>query len=232
MKWILLSALVFLTACASIVQPTTFMIETNSISGIGADLKKQYMLLPLNENLTFDDLEFSEYALHVAFALEQQGYEIAEGEPEVVIVLDYGIGDAQTKNYSYSVPTFGQTGSIGSTTYGSISSTGNISATTTNIPTYGITGSNSYSSSYDVYTRYINIMAFDNKEIDQSGKAKQLWITKVKSTGTSNDLRRVFPIMMSMASKYLGKDTGQTMKDSVTENSSIVMNFKNRIKAK
>ena len=50
-------------------------------------------------------------------------------------------------------------------------------------------------------------MAYDNKQKQSSGKDVQLWKTDIVSTGSSGDLRLVFPYMIAAAIPYFGGNT-------------------------
>ncbi len=54
----------------------------------------------------------------------------------------------------------------------------------------------------DQYKRYIDISAYNNHDIEE-----MLWKTTIESTGGTNDLRQLFPMMMYVGRNYLGKDS-------------------------
>ncbi|MHC4295036.1 MAG: hypothetical protein ACYSTL_05570, partial [Planctomycetota bacterium] len=120
------------------------------------------------------------------------------------------ISEPKEHPYSYSVPHFGQTGISSSSTYGTLQSFGNYgtySGTTTYQPTYGITGYSNHVGTYVTYTRRFNLVACDLDIYRREEKVKELWRVLAVSTGSSGDLRRVFPILVAAAQPYLGENT-------------------------
>jgi len=103
--------IIVLGGCATTGQPT-FSVAIDSLASPQAASKKTYLLIPGNEGVTWDDLQFQEYATYLMRVLNAQGYVLAKSaeEADLAIILSYGIGDPQTHQYSYSLPTWGQTG--------------------------------------------------------------------------------------------------------------------------
>ena len=229
----LIIALIFSTlmvGCAT----RGFHIDVDSISAPSSDTLSKYILLPSLERVEVGDLQFQEYAAYVERALVSKGYTKANGfeDADIGIFLRYGIGDPQAHQYSYLLPTWGQTdwdrtGVFSSNTYGTISSygnTGTYSGTTTYIPTYGITGYQNISSSYTTYFRFLSLLGIDLSTYRETEEVKEVWRTTVTSTGSSNDLRLVFPILVAASKPHIGMNTGKIIKvilketdDRVTE---------------
>jgi len=133
-------ALLLLAGCASMGRPR-FHVVVDSLASAGADQHRTYVLLPGNEGVTWEDLQFQEYSRYVQRALEARGFQPAQEaeDADVAIVLSYGIGDPQTRQYTYSLPVWGQTGVSSSHTYGTATAYGNTasySGTTTYTPSY------------------------------------------------------------------------------------------------
>ncbi len=215
---------VLLAGCAT--QPK-FNVAVDSLASPVAENHRTYVLLPGNEGVTWDDLQFQEYALYVMRVLHAQGFVSAEKaeDADVAIVLSYGIGDPQTQEYTYSLPVWGQTGVSAAHTYGTATAYGNTatySGTTTYTPTYGVTGYTAHTGSLTTYFRYALITAYDFKEFRESNKQVQLWRTTVASSGSSGDLRRVFPVLVSAAAPYLAKNTGKQMHVQLYESDDMV----------
>jgi hypothetical protein len=225
---LLLAAALVVSGCAT-TQPQ-FSVRVDSISG-GAVDKNSYILLPGNKDTKAEDLQFKEYAAYVNRALIKQGFVPAESfeKANVAIFLVYGLGDPKEHQYSYSIPTWGQTGVSSSYTTGTISSYGgygSYSGTTTYTPTYGITGSTAHTGSYTTYFRFMVLDAVDLDEYKKSKKEVQLWKTTVTSSGSSGDLRLVFPILVAASQQYVGKNTGQKVKVDLYEEDERVIGIK------
>ena len=224
----------FLMAGCATMQPQ-FSVRVDSIAGATAD-KNSYILLPGNKDTKVEDLQFKEYAAYVNRALIKQGFVPAESfeKANVAIFLVYGIGDPQERQYSYSLPTWGQTGVSSSHTTGTISSYGgygSYSGTTTYTPTYGVTGSTTHIGSHTTYFRFMVLDAVDLDEYKKSKKEVQLWKTTVASAGSSGDLRQVFPILVAASQQYVGKNTGQKVEVDLYEEDERVIQIKGVTKA-
>ena len=210
-KLLALLAVMFLVGCASAPK---FHVSVDSISAPNASTKTSYVLLPGVKDVNEGDLQYQEYASYVERALSSKGYLKAASfqEADIAIFLAYGIGDPETHQYTYSLPTYGQTGVASSNTYGTVNSYGNTatySGTTTYTPTYGVTGSTTHSGAYTTYFRYMFLDAVDLDEYRKTKKEKQIWKTTVTSSGSSGDLRRVFPILVAASKPHIGSNTGK-----------------------
>lgn len=209
----------------------SYNVRVDSISAPDSLGKKKYVLLPGTKDVSPDDLQFKEYASYVERALTSAGYVKSSGfqDAEVALFLSYGIGDPKNHVYSYSLPTWGQTGVSSSTTFGTVTSYGSYGTyqgTTTYTPTYGITGSTTHVGSYTTFFRFLVLDAVDVGEFKQSEKVKQLWKTTVTSRGSSGDLRQVFPILVAASRPYLGTNTGKQVVIELSEGDKAVLEIK------
>lgn len=213
------------------VQQPSYTVAVDSLASSSANQNRRYLLLPGNEGVTPEDLQFQEYAQYVRRALQVRGFEPATEpeEAEIAIILSYGIGDPQTQQYTYSVPIWGQTGVASSQTYGTATAFGNMatySGTTTYTPRYGITGYTTQVGSITTYFRYALIAGYDVEVFRKTGRTVQLWRTAVTSSGSSGD-RLVFPILISAAVPYLAASTGQQVQLQLRESDDAVKVIKN-----
>lgn len=211
--------ILLLAGCASAPE---FHVHVDSISAPGSSVKTKYVLLPGIKDVNADDLQYREYASYIERALASKGYVKSNSfqEADVAIFLGYGIGDPETHQYTYSLPTWGQTGVATSSTYGTVNTYGNTatySATTTNTPSYGVTGSTTHSGAYTTFMRYMYLDAVDLEEYRNTKKEQQIWKTTVTSSGSSGDLRRVFPILVAALKPHIGKNTGKKVKVIIKE---------------
>ena len=217
-----------LSGCAT---TTTFHVNIDSISSTHADLKKKYILSPGIKDVKDTDLQFIEYSKYIDKVLISRGFIKAKSyeDANVAIFLVYGIGNPQKHAYSYALPIWGQTGISSSSTYGILNTFGNTttySGFTTYTPTYGITGFVPVSGSYVTYFRFLILDAVDLDEYKQSQKIRQLWQTTVTSTGSSGDLRRVFPVLVAASKPYLGLNTGRRIEIRLAEEDESVVDIK------
>lgn len=219
-----------LTGCIA-VQPKQFHSSIDSLAKPDATEKKRYVLLPGGKDVNVGDLQYQEFASYIDKILIERGFIKAPAfqEADVVIFLAYTIGDPQTYQYTYSLPTLGQTGISSANTYGTVSSYGNsatYSGTTTYTPTYGVTGYTTRIASDTAYTRFVSLDAYDIATYVKENKLNQVWKTSVVSTGASNDLRLVMPYMVAAMKPYFGLNIGQKIEVNILENEPIIQRFR------
>lgn len=215
-----LIAAVLLSCCVT-AQPTRiiFISSVSALARSDAQEKRKFLLLPGEEGVAEMDLQFLEYAGYVRRLLGETGFVPASSvdDADAIVFLSYGIGDPKEHVYSYSVPVWGQTGVSSSYTTGTVSTNGSYSGSTTYVPTYGVTGHSSHVGTYTTYTRFMRVAAFDAREYVKSQKLIQVWTTTVVSTGSSGDLRRVFPYMAAACRRLVSVSTPESVKISVPE---------------
>lgn len=223
---------ILFTGCAN-QKPASppFYVYIDSLRSDEAIGKNKYILLPGMKDVNENDLQYIEYSKYINRALTFQGYIQVDNidEAEIAVFLSYGIGDPQTTQYTYSIPRWGQTGISGSNTTGVITSYGSTatySGTTTYRPTYGITGYSTQTATRVNYFRHLQLEATDLKEYRKTEQNKQLWKTTVTSTGSSGDLRRVFPILVGASKAYIGTSTNNQVELKLYEYDQRVMDIK------
>lgn len=227
-KLIILSFfLVILQGCST----TKYHVNVDSISTTEAQEKTEYVLLSDNNKININDLQFKEYASYINKALKILGYEKAATitDAGVAIFLSYSISEPKQHQYSYSIPTYGQTGVSSSNTYGTVNTYGNnanYASTTTYIPTYGITGSTSHIGTSITYTRIMQLTAFDVSNYSEDKEMTNLWKTSVISSGSSGDLRFIFPVLVAAAMPYIGTNTGRKIELSLSEDDKNVLEIR------
>ena len=213
-----------------------FNVEVSGITGPNPLVKTKYDLQPMIKGVDKDDLQFQEFSTYVDRALQKRGFQKVEENraPEIVIYLNYGISDPN-ENMA-SMPVFGQTGggttstfnaTTTSNTYSNYGSTTGNATTTGSVytpPTFGVVGSQTYS--YSTFNRFLVIDAVDYGIYKETEKIKSIWKTTITSTGTSGDLRRVFPVLVAAAVPHLGVNTGKAVMVNLAENKDIVKEIK------
>lgn len=215
-----LAMCVALLSGCTMMQPRRFISSVDSLAQADATVKKRYILMPGNKNVVVGDLQFQEFAAYIDKALTEKGFVKTNTyeEADVAVFLTYAIGDPQTHQYTYSFPTWGQTGAASSHTHGTVSSYGGMatySGTTTYTPTYGVTGSTTHVGRRTTYTRFLLLDAYDVATYIKENKMNQVWKTSVISTGSSNDLRLVVPYMITAMKPHLGTNTGRKVEVEV-----------------
>jgi hypothetical protein len=209
--YLLIASAMLLTGCA-----TGYVLKVDSISDKDSRAGKIYYIASGSKDVEDTTLQFKEYVNYIDCALAEAGYTRTRdiNTADMVLFLSYGIGEPKETTSSYSIPIFGQTGVSSAYTTGSVSSYGSnsyYSGTTNFTPTYGLKGFASGVTSSTQYFRYLILDSFDLKKYRHRKENVQLWTTKVTSTGSSSDLRTVFPIMVAAAKKYFGGNTGKQL---------------------
>lgn len=196
-------------------------VVIDGLASPGAKSAASYIVLPGNENVTTDDLQFQEFAEYIKRGLANRGYSPAESADaaNVAVVVHYGIGEPQTAVRTYTLPVWGQTGVASTYSSGTVRPTygGGVSysGTTYNTPQYGVTGSTTHVQTATYFNRYAVITAYDFQEFRKSQRQVQVWKTTITSAGTNSDLRVIFPMMIGAALPYLAENTGQKVKAQI-----------------
>lgn len=212
----------------SVMGCARFHVRVDSYSSPNPPMEKTYRLLSGDENISNEDLQFQEFSQYIHAALEKKGYIPVEENPRYAIFMMYGISTPMNK--TVSMPTYGQTGVSSSHTFGTISSYGNygtFSGMTTYRPTYGITGYVPVTVSN--YSRYLALDAYDTAEYESTNELKEVWKTIVTSTGSSGDLRSVFPVLVGASAEYWGTNTGKQVSITITESNKKIVEVKESV---
>jgi len=186
-----------------------YYVDVNSL-GNDKGIEKTYIILP-STNVADNKLMFNEVKGYIVKMLSSKGYKLVDDYKiaNLVLLVNYGIGEPQRITSTYSMPIFGQTGVSSSTTIGS---------STYYRPSYGITGSTTSTSTRIEYRRHLDIIAFDNQAFINNNKEVQLWHTSAVSSGSSKDLREVIPFMVAAIKGYVGTDTRKIIETRIPEN--------------
>jgi hypothetical protein len=224
---VLAAAMILFTGCATV--PPHYEVRIDSISAGALPESSKVVLFSGIKNVATSDLQFQEFAAYTVRALQSKGMTVVENmdDADYALFLYYSISDPHKQAYSYSSPIFGQTGYSGSQTYGTVNTYGggrmaSYSGTTAYTPTYGVVGSMQHSGTYVTFTRYISIDAYDLATYRRDKTEKQVWKTDIFSTGSSGDLRLVFPIMIAAAADYIGENTGHKVEVSLLDSDARV----------
>lgn len=210
-------------------------VNVDAISSGKLLSSSECIILPADPNTMADQLQHEEYSKYIRRALEKKGYRVAEKieDAGVVVFLKYGISEPHESVYSYSTPVWGQTGVSSSHTTGTIHSYGSgmasFSGTTTHMPEYGITGYQTHIGTRITYTRFVQLSAYDLEEHRKTNEEIQLWGATAVSTGSSGDLRLVFPVMVAALAEYIGEDTGKQIRVILCESDKRVQEIKGLI---
>ena len=212
---------------------------------------KTFYIASGDRNISSNDVEFREYAKYVKFSMELQGAIETQDtrNADMCILLNYGISN-ESYTETIPVPIWGQTGissisttstttgsaygnaygsaaRVGNTVYGqsngSVYGSSTTNTTTRVTPRYGVTGYSSVDRRVSRFCCYLNIYAYDNKQIPTT---TMLWKTNISSCGSSNDLRRVIPYMAYSAWGYMGISYNENESWAIMENDALFLRWR------
>lgn len=194
-------ALLFITSLFLFSCYATVNSNVTSFSKIGStDLRKTVAVMATNKELN-SSLQFEEYKMKVEQHLRTKNFRVINdpSKAQLIALLNYGIDTGKNETNTVTLPTYGQTGVSGSSTFGSVNTYGNygtFSGTTTYYPTYGITGYQNYTSSSTMYTRVVQLDIFEAFKSD-TDDPKKLYESKVVSRGTCSSIDGVIDEILS-----------------------------------
>lgn len=202
--------LLCLPACAPLYQ-----VKVDALSVKEPAARTTYVLSPLNPGVDPSDLQFREFAGYVATALSGKGLERIEdaGRADLLVLLDYGVGDPDEQIYSYGVSPFW----IPPGAY--LSGGGDPPAV------YAMLGYPAPVGSYTTWRRWLALLAY----VDENGtRGPQAWRTVVASRGRAEDLRAIFPAMLAAAAPYIGENTSRQVSVSIRADDEAVKQLEAR----
>jgi hypothetical protein len=213
-----------LQACSFIPR---YAVDIDSINSPGAEAKNRYVLMPGEEGVNSENLQFKEFSAYVDRALASKGFTKVDdiNNADISVYLSYGIGDPQEHEFAYSFPVWGEIGYI--TSYRYVRVYPNTYRTfLTYTPVFGIIDNDVHTGSYTTYKRFLILDAADLAASKTAGKSIQLWQTSVTSTGTSGDLRLAFPVLLAAAKDYIGANTGKKVQVILRNDDKRVLEIK------
>ena len=191
---------IVLAGCSS----TKYEMTVDALAAPDAPIAADYLLRPANEIIENDELQYREFAEYIHRAMAAAGYSEAAGADRaaMVVLLEYGVSEPRERIRAETEPQVGigfgygrgYRSGFGSGAYGSY-------------PAYGPAGYRTRVESYPAYTRVMLLRAYSNQ--GQAEGRRELWRVLVRSTGTSPDLRKLFPYMVVASQPYIGRSTGR-----------------------
>lgn len=218
---LVLIASLSLTSLLGCAAKAIYTVKVDSINSVDEVPAGKVIVLSGMKDVDSNDLRFKEFRAYVAKVLNQKGYTTTDDlkESEYVVFLSYLISEprenSRVKSYSIPVYTPGENynwnsySSNGNSAFGNVSSAGSWH-TESRVSSY----------SYTTYTRAIALTAFRKDDLTQKApKANKIWETTIVSSGSSDDLRRVFPYMLTAAQKYIGSNTRGAIEVNIRDDS-------------
>jgi hypothetical protein len=228
------AVLAFVVAIAGCATPCTVKISSIN-DGTNRDAGTTYVILRSDGP---EDLQFMEFASMVERALKSKNYlRIAtDGDktPDLAVFLSYKISEPQQSTSSMLVPITSyqpsETYNVDAqTSYGYGQGHTNTTGTITKAGSYVTTGYQEVTSTETFYTRQITLIAAYYKHFKATKKLTPVWQTDLISSGTTGDLRAVFPVMLAAAREQLGSNTGQQIEVDIQANDRRVSELKSTL---
>lgn len=203
----------------------------SEVSSFGDSYKKSYVLLPGKDAV--NKLEFNEYAKYLHRALETNGFRRAINglnNAEIAVFVEYGVSDKYTEYEMVSVRSAPRVQSID---YSRIPR-GGVAAAVMRESGERIGGAfrtKTMRVPFDVYKRSLRIfaVAINNNKLPSS-EDTVLWETTITSSGSSGDLRKVMPYMVTASEDYIGKSTGNAIEVEVGSKNKRAKRIKGELK--
>ena len=170
------------------------------------NVPKKFAIFALEDQQ--DSLEFRSYAKTLSKELAAKGWteEVADNA-DVAIFLEYAIG-GKTETRSY--PIFKQVPFGSAVTTGSISSSGQIQATTTQATTLAVAGTGTYTDT--VFVREVSVKMFSLPVWQATKKMEPVFEGTINSTGSTGELPVVMPTLIRGLLKEFPGVSGSTSK--------------------
>ena len=205
--------LVAISSCT--LGPPPFAVAVDALVSRSVGNQRSYILLPGNDGVTWDDLQFQEFANYLDRALLANKF-VAAASPqdaELAIVLSYGMDAPVTTRESYTTAIWGQTGFhriyVPSHHAGGEHYRNDSCFYFT--PIYGVTGYRQGQRSVTTFLQHAMIVAYDPKDLEQSARPAELWRVTMRCESSRGDLRQGFPAMLAASLPYLGANSEQQM---------------------
>ncbi|MDR1415023.1 MAG: hypothetical protein LBI96_04345 [Odoribacteraceae bacterium] len=199
----------------------TYLVNSHvdvNINAYGGNVinSKTAMVICNDPTIKKYDLKNLEFESYVKTILATKGYSFTDNNDEanVIIFYEYGISDPKVYTSQRVVPVWGQTGISSSRTEVG-TSFGKPYSRTTYTPSYGVVSSDVVTDTDITYVRWTNISAFDADYYRKTGEDRMLWLTEIQSEGSSDDLRYIFPFLLTAAREYIGQNHPTKIKVSL-----------------
>lgn len=220
-------SLMFFSSCGILPKKKNMgarvQVEINSYADKEKINLNRYIIYPADENISLGSLEFKEFSSYVKNVLDARGFiEVSDvGQADILLFFSYGIGEPKLEYSTRLIPEWGQVGIVSNTT-GSVSGYGNstrFSSRTSHSPQYGLTGFRQQVTAKTVYTRFVSLFAYSYSSGAKDSKSlSEVWRVVAESTGNSNDLRFIAPLMIAGSADYIAKNSRKRIKVNINEN--------------
>jgi len=191
---------------------STIPVKVDSITSSEDIPDKTYNWFSAVQNVPQDDLYFREFSDYFHTILKQRGYQKDNSDDAgIAIYFSYGVSPGKIVHYTTSMPVYDWFGGDTIVYVETSDSGGEDSRTTRTVttPVYRrMVGVDVDTRSYMVFTSFAVLEAKRYQVGTAPEDMKTVWKTTVSTTGRSNDLRTLMPVLATAAKPYIGVDTG------------------------
>jgi len=200
-----------LTGCAS-----RYVFHVNAMSAETGNYPQDrtFMLKPAKADVSEQDLLFREAARLVSLALQDRGYRPVDNDAsaDLLITVDYGVGEAETAYRSRSAPVYLREGPRYENVWVHYrDKDGKLRRTLTTVyipPRLNFVDNYGQQEAYQVYPKSLALTAYRNGEGDLK-ELPQVWSVEAKIRNPNEDLRIFLPWLTTALQPYIGEDTGK-----------------------
>lgn len=218
----LLVLLLFALGCAGAQR---FDVTVNGLAGSRDFDGHRYVLLPADSAVDVGDLQFLDFARTVELGLADRGLVRMEKiqEADFSVLLSWSVGDRETRTIVFPGSTLASANFYSSHRHSR-------HCRHRGGRGYGAYYAPVYSAPTIVTVTTVNrLLSIEARALEAGKPARSgqpLWSTTVESRGSSDDLRRVFPVLVGAATRYFATDTGQRIETSIKEDDERVLRLK------
>jgi len=206
---LLIASVLLVGGCAS-----TTEVKVDSLAKPKAEQAISYQIHNSNPLLAEDSLRYKEAAEYVKTALSGRGmYEAPpNAKPDVVIDLDFGLGEPQQRREVIQEPVFRI--EPGVMVERIVLVVDPITKQPRPVTVLQSTGDRQVVDHYEerqvtytVYEKHLHLTARENGPATEGKPPAEIWTVDVTSEGESRDLRKNLPVLVAASIDYVGKDT-------------------------
>lgn len=220
---ILVAAVLLHGGCAS----TGEQVSVESLSRVSPQAESTCSYRLINRNRTLDEssLRYKEAVGHVRTALSGHGmFEApAGGAPDVIVEIDYGIGQPRMRYTTVTEPVYAVVGGpvimARPAPIASAAAAAPGANPVAEPPQLQLVGYREIQRPVAVRDKYLSVSARPNREAVEGRPAEELWRVSAAIETDNQDLRRYLPVLASIVMEQIGHTTEGTVVAKVSDRS-------------
>lgn len=220
-----------LVACSTTQFPVS-RVHLDSEVAPDALSKKTYLLIPGDEETSWDDPRFQEYATHLVQALNAKGFRAAESleEADLAVMLSYSLNHPEQYPSVYRMTPAVSGGGAAVGGYSLGVAPGDVmhrDYASARLHTAGDRVGTTFSSSSSVLSNYVVIAGYDLKAYQQTKESVQLWKTTIVSRDSEGAPHEVSTLIKAAAPRLATDTRGKIIRVPAPENDQALKVAKN-----